>query len=143
MSEIDTLSAHLQIRNLYSHYSFAFDGDDPEDMANCFTQEATWDSGLHGHFEGRDSIKGIVEMAKNFGSRRPYHLTMNVIIRQLEGDTANCSARFMLVENTLGPTAFGQYNDVIVKESDGAWRIKHRQLVEIWRHPASISVNKQ
>ncbi len=67
---------------------------------------------------------------------------MNVMIRQLEGDTVNCSARFMLVENTLGPTAFGQYNDVIVKEGDGTWRIKHRQLVEIWRHPASISVNK-
>ena len=123
------------IENVLNRYALAYDEDDMPDMADCFTQDASFsmriqDGDLIGPFEGREAIVKLMRDSLASQTDRRRHLTTNIVVSG-DGDgraTASSYLTLVSVENgALTVLSSGRYVDELIQEGD-AWRIAQRHL---------------
>ncbi len=128
MSDRD--AAHAGIFELYGRYPILIDANDEEGLADCFAEDGVFRVSGQGRFEGREEIMGLV---RDTAEGRPRHLTLNIWIREVEGDRADVQAYFMLVDLDSGENvAYGNYRDRPVRCADGIWRWQERKVQFEW-----------
>ncbi len=115
-----------QIRTLKAVYCEFCDRDyDPEGLAGLFTEDAVWDGGIFGRYEGRQAIRQFFQGVSGslvFAA----HLVMNPIISFVDNDTATGKWRLWqpATQNEGGKLEckflLAAYDDVYVRTA-GTW----------------------
>jgi ketosteroid isomerase-like protein len=118
------------IRELKARYcAYCDDGYDPDGLASLFTEDAVWDGGQLGRFEGKEAIRKFFRGT----SRRvsfAIHNVMNPIIT-VDGDRA--SGRWYLLQPLTfaeGPRAAwlaARYSDEYVRIG-GEWKFRNVKI---------------
>ena len=132
MNDIESRLARIesieQIRCLKAHYCDLCDeGYDADALAALFTNDAVWDGGELGRFEGRDRIHRFFSNMPKVMSFAIHHITNSAVAVSEDGRRAN--ARWYLLQSaTLRETdqavwLAGRYDDVLVRE-EGEWRFQ-------------------
>ncbi|MFB4308184.1 nuclear transport factor 2 family protein [Actinomadura sp. GTD37] len=129
------MSARGDIENVFHRWALAYDENDPDTMAECFTEDAVLTmtiagGDLIGPFDGREAIMGLMRdsLAAQTDQRR--HLTTNIIIRAEDAASATTESYLTLiaVENgAIRVLSSGKYQDQLVKEG-GEWRLSKRHI---------------
>ena len=127
--QVARLTAIEDIKQMKSQYCYYADhGYDPDGMAGLFVEDAIWDGGDFGRYEGKAAIREFFVGIKDeivFA----IHPVMNPIIT-LDGDTANakwCLIMWctMMVDGRKEARWFAaEYDDYLVKR-DGKWLFSH------------------
>ena len=126
VQRLTDIEAIKQMKSQYCYY--ADHGYDPDGMVSLFVDDAIWDGGDFGRYEGLDEIREFFVGIKDeivFA----IHPVMNPIIT-IDGDTAN--ARWwlimwctMMVDGEKQARWFAaEYDDDLVKR-DGKWLFTH------------------
>lgn len=135
---------HLAILNRYAAYTYAVDSVDADGYADCFTEDGVNDlSGFRaimdlpkkatfwelanekGIVTGPDNLRRMVKLG--FPPFHAHHVTANILIRSIEGDTAKGSAYFVVFTLDQGRIEhFGRYEDELRRCADGQWRFSSR-----------------
>jgi hypothetical protein len=125
-----------EIRDMYARYCFLVDHGRPDLFANEFTDDAILWLSDRGSYRGRGEIQAHVE--KRTG--KTLHLIHNVLIGDVDGDSATSFAYFQLLDPADAATiAYGTYDDALQHVS-GRWHW-HRKRVNYWyRSPAYAEV---
>ena len=125
MTRIESLE---EIRSLKAHYCDLCDeGYDADALTALFTEDAVWDGGDLGKFEGRDRIHRFFSNMPNVMSFAIHHITNSAI--QLSDDGKQANARWYLLQTATvraGNRALwlaGRYDDVLVRVSD-KWKFQ-------------------
>jgi hypothetical protein len=123
---ISRLESIEQIRTLKAIYcEFCDRGYDPDGIAGLFTEDAVWDGGIFGRYEGKQAISQFFKGASGtlvFAA----HLVMNPIISFVDDDTATGKWRLWqpATQNEDGKLEckflLAGYEDVYVR-TGGAW----------------------
>ena len=130
--QVARLAAIEDIKQMKAQYcAYADHGYDPEGMASLFTEDAIWDGGDFGRFEGVNAIK---EFFSKISSDIVFaiHPVMNPII-MVDGDTANAKWWLIMwctmnVEGRKEARWFAaEYDDHLVKR-DGKWLFTHIKI---------------
>ncbi len=130
----ETMSAREGIMELYARYPHEMDADNADEVADCFTEDGRFLISGQGDFRSHDEIK---ELVLRTADGRPPHLTLNVWIREVEGDTARSQAYFLLIHPKTGEIqAYGKYTDQPVRCPDGRWRFQERRVQFEWTSEA-------
>src|SRR5690606_357444 len=124
-----------EIENVLGSYTFAYDENDMDAMAECFTADAVMtmritDGDLIGPFEGRDAIVGLMEKSLASQSDQRRHLVSNVVVRDLADGTATVSSYLTLIsiaDERLTVLSTARYEDELTREN-GAWRFSRRHV---------------
>ncbi|GGO20506.1 hypothetical protein GCM10010116_41170 [Microbispora rosea subsp. aerata] len=123
------------IENVLSRYSLAYDENDMEEMADCFTEDAVLtmriqDGDLIGPFEGREAIVKLMEDSLAAQNDRRRHLTTNLIVRETGDGTATAVSYLTLIaiqDQKLNVLSTAKYDDELVRR-DGVWRLSRRHI---------------
>jgi hypothetical protein len=127
--QVARLTAIEDIKQMKAQYcSYADHGYDPEGMASLFVEDAIWDGGDFGRYEGVAAIKEFFAGISN-DIVFAIHPVMNPIIK-VDGDTAN--AKWWLIMwctmkidgNKEARWFAAEYDDHLVKR-DGKWLFTH------------------
>ena len=124
-----------EIENVLGSYTFAYDENDMDAMAECFTADAVMtmritDGDLIGPFEGRDAIVGLMEKSLASQSDQRRHLVSNVVVRDVADGTATVSSYLTLIsiaDERLTVLSTARYEDELTREN-GAWRFSRRHV---------------
>ena len=111
-----------EVRELYNRYALSWDEDRVEDLAQCFTPDAIFES-QRGRFAGREAIlHNMANVKRALGGASQRHLTTNVTM-DLRGERGSGSAYFIYCVGRQGKLevfAFGKYEDELRKVG-GRW----------------------
>jgi 3-phenylpropionate/cinnamic acid dioxygenase small subunit len=130
--DLQQLTDRLDINDLLNRYADAVDRQDWEQLATCFTPDASIDYSASGGVAGTypDVAKWLADTMKLFSMTQ--HLVTNSRVT-IDGDIATGRAYFynpMTLAGADGGTDFlivgGYYNDRFVRTGDG-WRIAERR----------------
>ena len=133
MASIDELWARERIRDLYARYCFALDGNDPGELARCFTEDGVFSLVGAKDFTGRGEIEALIAGTME---GRPRHHALNLLIHEATADRGTSQAYFLLIHPQTGNVvAYGHYEDTAVRETDGVWRFEKRIVDFHWRSP--------
>ncbi|GAA4753057.1 hypothetical protein GCM10023350_42950 [Nocardioides endophyticus] len=132
----------LAIYELYARYALAADLEDGTAYADCFTEDGWTDISSFGHTaasfreRGLDvlgddgKVRGRSDLAtiatKTPGSPVYRHLTINALVTSYTVDRATGTAYFVVLSPTGEVHQHGRYDDVLVRDVDGEWRIAER-----------------
>jgi len=126
----ETMTAREGIMELYARYPHEMDADNADEVADCFTEDGRFLISGQGDFRTHEEIK---ELVLRTAKGRPPHITLNVWIREVDGDAARSQAYFLLVHPATGEiVAYGKYFDRPVRCGDGRWRFKERRVQFEW-----------
>ena len=131
----------LAITDLLTAYSWALDTGDVDGLAALFTADATVREEVFEEpdvWQGRDAIRGLAEHYRNAPSfpGRQHHVGQSVF----ERDAAGVKVRsFVFVTECHGEPPYllrftGWYDDLVVRDPDGAWRFRSR-TIRLWDGP--------
>ena len=124
------LEAVEEIKRLKARYcAYCDDSYDVDNIVSLFVEDAIWESGTFGRYEGRDEIRNFFI---NAPTMLPFaiHMVMNPII-EVNGDTAIGiwylfqACTFADGERAVWGSA--RYDEEYVRVN-GAWRFKHLTL---------------
>jgi uncharacterized protein (TIGR02246 family) len=132
--DLAKVADELAIRNLIARVAQLTDDGDPDDYAQCFTEDATWE--IPGApRRGRDDIRtGLLDRRaiKACGpGTESRHMITTSSVRVLGADTAAAASTWMFcTELRTGPIvrATGVYADDLVRTDEG-WRVLHRRII--------------
>jgi uncharacterized protein (TIGR02246 family) len=136
MTEMD------EARELYNRYAVNWDEDRPNEVAACFTPDASFIT-QQGRVVGREAIIGIVRaLNQSVAGCRQFHITTNVSVK-LNGDYGTGGAYFIYCVAAKGQTetvAYGTYRDELRKVA-GHWYFSSRTaMVEAGGVPRAASM---
>ena len=143
---VQTLEDIEAIKKLKARYCAGADERDEDKFVGCFTEDAVWDGGNFGHFEGKAAIReffGTIPQVLSFA----IHYVMNPRI-EVNGDTATGSWYLLepctMVEGGEQATwGVAKYEEEYVRE-DGEWKIRNLILApECWTPFDQGWVNQQ
>jgi len=127
--QVERLTAIEDIKQMKARYcSYADNGYDPDGMASLFTEDAIWDGGDFGRYEGVKAIKSFFSELSNeivFA----IHPVMNPLIT-IDGDKANAKwwlimwCTMMVNEKKEGRWFAAEYDDYLIKKN-GCWLFNH------------------
>lgn len=114
-----------------ARYAWAFDERRPELLADCFTEDATWQADIHGDtvigpFTGRDEVVRYMSSFWDDQLDQRRHMIMNPMITEQDDDAATILSYHLLVSATdaaITPVTCGFYRVRMRRSSDGIWRI--------------------
>jgi 3-phenylpropionate/cinnamic acid dioxygenase small subunit len=114
----------LAIHELLANYGHVVDDLAHDRYPEIFTEDALFDMSAF----GLPSLNSRAEIARAFQGRNLYgHITTNIAIEQLDGDSARVRSKYIGFAND-GAIQTGDYVDVVVR-TDGGWRLKVRRPV--------------
>jgi len=92
------------IRNLKARYAaYCDDNYNPDKIAELFVEDAVWESGPLGRFEGREAIRQFFQGAsKIFTFALHYGLNPQIETQPEAGGTRSCPARLVTVTRLCG-----------------------------------------
>ena len=138
-----TLAPQLQeladieaIKQLKALYCYSIDDRDLDPLMVRFTDDAVWEGGPAGRYEGRDAIGQYLQDLPQILSFA-LHWVVNPLIT-VAGDEAR--ARWYLIEPCTGARSgralwgAGHYDDRMVRE-DGVWKFREIVLKQIFWAP--------
>jgi hypothetical protein len=123
-----------EIENVLYRYAWAYDMDEVDGMAGCYTADAEVEFMDVGVKVGRGAV--VEEMRRRRVLHRekdvvPWHVISNVLIERLGVAEARVISFWTFVPRTpdgsLQIRAIGYYDDVFMLE-DGHWRIHRRRV---------------
>ena len=129
---IQTLEDIEAIKQLKARYCAGADERDEDAFVGCFTEDASWDGGSFGHYEGRDAIRTFFRAIPDRLSFA-VHYVMNPQI-EVNGDRA--SGRWYLLEPCTMLSEGGaqavwgsaRYEEEYVRHN-GEWKIHQLRLI--------------
>ena len=136
------LEAGDRIRAMKALYCDLCDrGYDPDGLAALFAEDAVWDGGIFGRYEGRAAI---YEFFKGISGTLTFaaHLVMNPIITVIDDDTATGQWRLwqpVTATEPSGPVSkilVAAYEDIYV-QIEGQWLYKSLTLTVNFFEPLS------
>jgi uncharacterized protein (TIGR02246 family) len=115
------------IDNVMARYARAYQNNDPDAMAELYTQEALLLPPGHELVAGRDSVRAFWSRGMEPGFRM---ITMAV---EVAGGTGYVVGRYYVPPEDQDEAETGKYIIALRRERDGAWRI----TADIWNadHP--------
>lgn len=125
----DSANDSFAIQNLFSKYCFALDGNNPEMLLECFAPDGIFQVAER-QFQGSEQLSAIARS----GTGRPRHHYSNLWVKRIEGNKAQASAYFFLLDLPDGSCAgYGYYDDDMVCDDNRVWRFQHRRVVFLWQ----------
>jgi uncharacterized protein (TIGR02246 family) len=129
------MSARGDIENTFHRWALAYDENDPDTMADCFTADAVLtlriaDGDLVGPFDGREAIMGLMKNSLDSQTDQRRHVTTNIIIRHEDGQSAVTESYLTILaveDGVLRALSSGKYQDELRNE-DGQWRLSKRHI---------------
>ena len=124
---LEDIEALKQLKHRYA--AFCDQDYDPDGLAPLFTENAIWDGGMMGRYEGREAIRKFFSEAHTVVPFAIHHVTNPII--EIEGDRA--TGRWYLWQPcTFSPAGealwmAGRYFDEYRRE-DGVWRFEHVRI---------------
>jgi 3-phenylpropionate/cinnamic acid dioxygenase small subunit len=126
----------LAIHELFARYSHTYDDGHLDRLGSLFTDDATFEirgsiGAMPTVMAGREEI--VATMTRRYRETRPAqrrHLISNVMVEDIDGDTAHAAAYLLLgstVDDTLALPVTGRYSNEY-RRVDGAWLIHHQVL---------------
>ena len=143
---VQTLEDIEAIKKLKARYCAGADERDEDKFVGCFTEDAVWDGGNFGHYEGKAAIReffGTIPQVLSFA----IHYVMNPRI-EVNGDKATgywyllepCT---MLEGGEQAVWGIAKYEEEYVRV-DGEWKIRNLILApECWTPFEQGWVNQQ
>jgi ketosteroid isomerase-like protein len=129
---IRRIEAADEIRRLKAHYCDLCDeGYDPAALTALFTDDAVWDGGDLGRFDGRDAIRRFFTRMPSVLSFAIHHVTNPVV--EVADDAATATGRWYLLQAATliaGNQAVwiaGRYADRF-RRVDDTWRFEHVEI---------------
>lgn len=129
MNETQMWIDKLKIYELFSRYTLAFDRQDVDAIANCFTEDGIFGFGDRG-LRGRDKIR---EYAKVHATIRSRHITASPVyeIDQAGNIATGQSTAILTVPTRTGyKVAFIGWYDDELKKVEGQWLISRRWVID-------------
>jgi ketosteroid isomerase-like protein len=125
------------IRNLKARYAELCDDDyNPDGIAALFVDDAVWESGLLGRFEGKESIRDFFRGASEIFTFA-IHYSLNPQI-EVTGDTAR-ARWYLFMPCTVGDGDQAMWRAGIDDEEyvrvDGHWMFKSKKSTGIFNTP--------
>ena len=109
---------------------------DADSIVKMFTEDAVFDLGMKGRFEGREKLRNLFTTAPQTASFS-LHMVMNPVI-EVDGDTAKGTWYLFnpltLVEGNRAAWGSARYDEEYVRV-DGEWKFKSIKLTSIFRTP--------
>ena len=119
---------YAEILHLAGRYAFAIDHNKPEEWADCFTSDGSFESNIQGRFTGREDLIYFCETVMAFcesEGQKPRHWNNQWVI-EVEGNKAVSKCYALIIDaGNLSPISVGQYNDKLIREN-GEWLFKER-----------------
>jgi 3-phenylpropionate/cinnamic acid dioxygenase small subunit len=135
------MQAHRDIVQRLHAYCHAIDHGREAEFLDCFTETATWTMRFRGSddeqgFSGRDAFVEFIRNATRAPEVYRKHLSLEPTVTR-RGDAADVASYWLLIDARPDGQPFvnsyGRYQDHLVREGDGAWRIADRIIaVEHW-----------
>lgn len=153
-SSTQEVADRLAIYELYARYAHVVDLEDGTAYAECFTADGWTDISSFGHtaaafrergldvlddtgkVRGRDNLRRIATKAP--GTPLYRHVTVNTLITSYDGDRATGAAFFMVISPTGTIHQYGRYEDVLVVDTDGEWRIAERMDLALFNSGTTL-----
>ena len=143
-TNLDDLERRLQvledaeaIKRLKYRYADACDrGYDADTLASLFAEDAIWDGGLFGRYEGREAIR---QFFQGVSSDIPFamHYMMNPIIDVAGDEARGAWYLFQTCTFAAGNTAIwgaARYDETY-RRVDGEWKFQHLNLISSFWTP--------
>jgi ketosteroid isomerase-like protein len=127
IQRLEDIEALKLLKGRYARY--CDEGYDAERLAPLFAEDAVWDGGVLGRFEGREGIRAFFEGASEVMPFAIHHVTNPVL--EINGDRA--TGHWYLWQpcvHAAGEQALwmaGRYDDEYRRE-DGDWRFAHVKI---------------
>jgi SnoaL-like domain len=124
---LEDIEALKQLKHRYA--AFCDQNYDPDGLAPLFTDNAIWDGGAMGRYEGREAIRTFFSEADKVVPFAIHHVTNPII--EVDGDRA--AGRWYLWQPCIfsppGEALWmaGRYFDKYRRE-EGVWRFEHVQI---------------
>ena len=124
------------IKRLKARYCLHVDAREPDKVADLFTQDAVWDGGAVGRYEGQDAIRAFMRGLPEMLSFA-LHFVMNPLI---EVDRDQATGHWYLVEpctmvkNNQAVWGTAMYQDRYVREN-GEWKFTEVKLIPVFWTP--------
>ena len=143
-ARIQTLEDTNAIRNLKARYAELCDDNyNPDGIAALFVEDAVWDSGPLGHFEGREAIREFFRGASRiFTLANPYSLNSQI---EVTGDTARAKwYLFMPCSVSDGDQAMWRagIDEEEYVRMNGHWMFKSKVSTGLFNTPFGSGWNK-
>lgn len=143
-ARIQTLEDTNAIRNLKARYAELCDDNyNPDGIAALFVEDAVWDSGPLGHFEGREAIREFFRGASRiFTLANPYSLNSQL---EVTGDTARAKwYLFMPCSVSDGDQAMWRagIDEEEYVRMNGHWMFKSKVSTGLFNTPFGSGWNK-
>lgn len=124
------LVADAAIRTTCTRYCQRCDDGDFSGWAELFAEDATF-SVLGRTHEGREACRAFIEAAMPPERRGKHFLGQSEV--DIDGDEATAVSDYLFIAKVDGGgyaiTSAGRYHDRLVREADGEWRFKSREIV--------------
>jgi 3-phenylpropionate/cinnamic acid dioxygenase small subunit len=141
LAAVAELEADRDIVQRLHSYCHAIDHGSEEEFLECFTDTATWTMRFRGsddeqRFAGRAAFIDFIRKAVRAPQVYRKHLLVEPVVTR-DGDTADASSYWLLIDAQPDGQPFvnsyGRYQDRLVRDGDGAWRLADRTIdVEHW-----------
>jgi len=136
-TRVRTLEDTDAIRNLKSRYAELCDDNyNPDGIAALFVEDAVWESGQLGRFEGREAIRGFFQDASEIFTFA-IHYSLNSQI-EVTGDTAK-ARWYLFMPCTVGDGGRAMWRAGIDDEEyvrmDGQWMFKNKKSTSVFSTP--------
>lgn len=124
------------IKRLKAHYCLYVDTHNPDGVADLFIDDAVWDGGRVGRFEGREAIRSFLRNLPQFLSFA-LHYVMNPII-EVHGEKATGQWYLLepctMAESNQAVWGTARYEEQYVKVR-GEWKFKEVKLIPVFWTP--------
>ena len=136
-NRVRTLEDADAIRNLKARYAaYCDDNYNPDKIAELFVEDAVWESGSLGRFEGREAIRDFFRGASNIFTFA-LHYGLNPQI-EVMGDTAR-ARWYLFMPCTLGDGDRAMWRAGIDEEEyvreNGEWKFKSKTSTVVFNTP--------
>ena len=135
-AELATL--YCEVNETFARYNRGFDTCDYDELLDTMTDDVTWISRPMGTIEGREAMAAFLE---KFDSEEKYskyrtgasqHRVQNLLLEPVTENQVKAWSHWSYsLDTPEGPhlAILGEYVDVLVKEADGRWRFKVRDIL--------------
>lgn len=135
MTGNEHLLDELAVAKVLAQYCRALDDHRYDDVAELFTDEAVFET-MGRSLRGRAEIRSFFPPTDPLDRPQSIHLLSNVVVA-VEGTRAAATSDWAMLERDEAGAArivlAGRYDDVVVPDADGRWRIAHRRVSALAR----------